>query len=389
MTYTTYVPRAYKGTSIPIYNVHKNSLTKNMPSKNKRKMATSSKEESKGRKTPKRHRTDVEIQAYYAKGVVVPKLTSIRTPLGRYASYVHVDFYPTGLLTDVPEEDAPESVWDEDVHLKVPDDANGSNSAMVVPVHCDDISLEDLRSLPRAEQLRCIWDGAHGTWVHCARRAVDGFDSEGGMLRCKYIGNMVPFAPEGVSPNCRIVLDWDWTEDKPMRERCMLVSSHKMERGFEWRLDKDFMQRQLEDGLAEDESEYESDLGNASTVPKEGVVTRSQVSAADASSTQDFQERVVHALETHSMEMSSLAALLREHNELSRERNAQEMEQSAHARTVSACMQRVVQMVDVLGSRHCQSMDHHTQLLSRLLGRGEAVVPAGPTQGAEEIKDVS
>ena len=360
-----------------------------MPSKNKRKMTTSSKEESKGRKTPKRHRSDEEIQKHYAKGLVVPEATSVRTPLGNYASYAHVNFYPSGMLTDVPDEGAPESVWEEDVHLRLPDKATGSNNAMVVPVHCEDISLEDLHSLPRAEQLRCIWDEAHGTWVHCARRAVDGFDKDGQLLRFLYMGNMVPFAPAGVSPNCRIVLDWDWSDEKPLEERCMLVSSHKMEKGFEWRLDKDFMQRQLEDGLAEDESEYESDLGNASTVPKEGAVTRSQVSAVDASSNQDFQERVVHALETHAMEMSSLAALLREHNELSRERNAQEMEHAAHARTVSACMQRVVQMVDVLGSRHCQSMDHHTQLLSRLLGRGEAVVPAGPTQGAEEIKDVS
>ena len=362
-----------------------------MPSKNKRKMATSSKEESKGRKTPKRHRTDDEIQSYYAKGVVVPKLTSIRTPLGRYASYVHVDFYPTGLLTDVPEEGVPESVWDEDVHLKVPDGlGHGSNSAMVVPVHCDDISLEDLRSLPRAEQLRCIWDEAHGTWVHCARRAVDGFDSDGKLLRFMYIGNMVPFAPEGVSPNCRIVLDWDWNETKPLEERCMLVSSHKMERGFEWRLDKEFMQRQLEEGLAENVSDSDSMSENVSTVPKDGVVTRSQVPAAGVSNTQDFQERVLHALETHAMDLSSLVALLREHNELSRERNAQAIEQSAHLRTVSACAQRMIHMVDVLGTRHCQSMDHITQILSGPLLRGGAAVPAVPavpTQGTEETKE--
>ena len=335
-----------------------------MPSKNKRKMATSSKEGSKGRKTPKRHRTDVEIQGYYAKGVVVPKFTSTRTPLGRYASYPHVDFYPTGLLTDVPEEDAPESVWDEDVHLKVPDDENGSNSALVVPVYCEDISLEDLHSLPRAEQLRCVWDEAHGTWVHCARRAVDGLDSAGKMLRCKYIGNMVPFAPEGVSPNCRIVLDWDWTEDKPMHERCMLISSHKMERGFEWRLDKDYMGRQLEEGLAEDVSEPESEPEEASTVHKDGVHTRSQAQAVDVADRHAFQEAVLNALETH-------AISVQENNDLARE-------QAEHNANMSACMHRLVQMVDMFVARHCQSMENVTQLMAGAVMRGTAAAPKAP-----------
>lgn len=332
-----------------------------MPSKNKRKMATSSKEGSKGRKAPKRHRTDQEVLDYYAKGIVVPKFTTSRTPLGRYASYPHIDFYPTGLLTDVPEEDVPESVWDEDVHLKVPEDENGSNSALVVPVHCEDIALEDLLSLPRAEQLRCVWDEAHGTWVHCARRAVDGFDSEGKMLRNRYIGNMVPFAPEGVSPNCRIVLDWDWTEDKPMQERCMLISSHKMEKGFEWRLDKDFMGRQLEEGLAEDVSEPESEPGEVSALPKDGVSTRSQAQAVDVTDRYAFQERVLNALETHAISVNESNDLAAEHN-----------------RDMSMGMQRLLQMVEVFVTRHCQSMENVTQLLAGAVMRGTAAAPAAP-----------
>ena len=306
----------------------------------------------------------------------MPKAGSTRTPFGRYASYVHIDFYPTGSLTDVPEEDAPESVWDEDVHLKVPVDEPGSNSALVVLVQCEDIPLEDLLSLPRAEQLRCVWDEAHGTWVHCARRAVDGLDSEGKMLRNRYIGNMVPFAPEGVSPNCRIVLDWDWTEDKPMHERCMLISSHKMERGFEWRLDKDYMERQLEAGLAGDVSEPESEPEEVSTVPKDGVHTRSQAQAVDVADRHAFEEAVLNALETH-------AISVQENNDLARE-------QAEHNANMSACMHRLVQMVEVFVPRHCQSMENVTQLLAGAVMRGTPAAPKVPTAtipGGGETKE--
>ena len=325
------------------------------------------------RKVTKRPRTDVEVQDYFAKGLVVPDITYARTPFGRYASYPHIDFYPTGGLTDVPDEGCSEDVWEQDVHLKVPDESTGSNNALVVPVYCEDISLEDLNSLPRAEQLRCIWDEAHGTWVHCARRSVDGFDSAGGVVRCKYIGNMVPFAPEGTSPNCRMVLDWDWTEGKLLEERCILVSTHKMEHGFEWRLDEDFMQRQLEDGLAGDVSEPESEPEEVSALPKDGVSTRSQAQAVDVADRHAFQEAVLNALETH-------AISVQENNDLARE-------QAEHNANMSACMHRLVQMVEVFVARHCQSMENVTQLMAGAVMRGTAAAPKAPAAPAAPVPD--
>jgi hypothetical protein len=292
-----------------------------------------------------------------------------------------VNFYPSGMLTDVPDEGTPESVWEEDVHLRLPAKATGSNNAMVVPVHCEDISLEDLRSLPRAEQLRCIWDEAHGTWVHCARRAVDGFDTDGTILRFLYIGNMVPFAPAGVSPNCRIVLDWEWDETKPPEERCMLVSSHKMEHGFEWRLDKDFMERQLEEGLAGNVSEPESEpeswdvskSGDVSKVPKDGVHTRSKAQAVDVTDRHSYEEAVLNALETHAISVQ--------------ESNDFVSEQAEHNRTMAALMHSLIQMVDVLGTRHCQTMEHVARILSGMVTRGNAAAPAVTIPEGGETKE--
>ena len=135
------------------------------------------------------------------------------------------------------------------------------------------------------------------------------------------------------------------------------------------------MQRQLEEGLAENvsEPESESESGDVSKVPKDGVHTRSQAQAVDVADRHAFEEAVLNALETH-------AISVHENNDLARE-------QAEHNANMSACMHRLTQMMEVFVARHCQSMEHVTQLLSGAVMRGFAAAPAVTIPEGGETKE--
>ena len=81
--------------------------------------------------------------------------------------------------------------------------------------------------------------------------------------------------------NCRYVLDWDWRDGhNPRSERVCLISTKKVEKGHEWRAERDYAREQIESVLHPPPCESESSEGDSSEreVVPGGTKTRPKVS---------------------------------------------------------------------------------------------------------------
>ena len=139
----------------------------------------------------------------------------------------------------------------------------GSNQALRFPVKCQLISEEDvLAQTPEYDGIRVLYCGELVSWVHFPRHDVDGM-KDGRKRAGLYAANAVRWAKEGESSNCRFVLDPNWRSADPDHERVVLVSTHKVERGMEWRADSAYALKERGRGLnmycSSEESEYDDD----------------------------------------------------------------------------------------------------------------------------------
>ena len=84
-------------------------------------------------------------------------------------------------------------------------------------------------------------------YEYCCRSWVDKEVEGEKPVELFFLANCVRWVHLGETPNCRLVFDWDWTEEKAseLDSKCMLVSICKCQSPSEWKLDLDFAQRQL------------------------------------------------------------------------------------------------------------------------------------------------
>jgi len=160
----------------------------------------------------------------------------------------------------LPADDAPTAEWERlAVGVRVPDVAGaGSVNCLAFPVQSRQISVEAYEELSGDSKRRCVWDESSGVWHYCARNLVDGRKSGGRKVTDMYLANLVSQRPlkGNIAAKCRLVLDWEFDPaTQHPRERCLLVSTQKVQKGFEYVLDTEYADRQR----AGHDSDLESD----------------------------------------------------------------------------------------------------------------------------------
>ena len=210
----------------------------------------------------------------------------------------------------VPGEYDGDEAWEETGwSCYVPTEKEGKRNALWFPVWSETIREEALLKLPEAERRRCVYDEEMSVWRRVPRWHVDEKGSAG-----KFMANCVRAARMDETANCRYVVDWDHVVGKdPDHLRVILVSTHKCEKGHEWRFDSEYAERIFRN-KTEPFSESDSEESVAEVVPTGGTTSRPQ-SAAKAQSLAvfglpDVSERLATALEANTTLLCMIAERL-------------------------------------------------------------------------------
>ena len=178
-----------------------------------------------------------------------------RSALGTCARYQHMFL---GLRLDdegkerpyvpVPTGQDGDEKWEETGWSLFVPDSGGMRGAVEFPLKCQRYTHAQFEALALSDQWRCVEDPPH--WYY-----VDRNDIHGDKLQFEFMANAVRAAGPGEKANCRIVLDWEWTPERGLERRCVLISTMKCEKGHEWRYDADFARRsQLPEESSSDSS---------------------------------------------------------------------------------------------------------------------------------------
>ena len=212
----------------------------------------------------------------------------------------------------VPGEYDGDEAWEETGwSCYVPAGGEGKRNALWFPVWSETIREEALLKLPEAERKRCVYDEEMSVWRRVPRWHVDEKGSAG-----KFMANCVRAARMDETPNCRYVVDWDHVAGKDCDHlRVILVSTHKCEKGHEWRFDSEYAERIFRN-KTEPVAESDSEESVAEVVPTGGTTSRPQ-SAAKAQSLAGFglpgvSERLATALEANTTLLCMIAERMSE-----------------------------------------------------------------------------
>lgn len=203
-----------------------------------------------------------------------------------------------------------------------------SRGSIVHPLYCEVLTEVEYEGLPEVSKLRCVPQPAEegSGFYHCPRSHIDG-EYEGAPCLGVYVANGVRFAKPGEISNCCIMLDWDWgklpEDEKDVHRRCILCSTQKTERGFEWRIDRRRAMYLLGIGLESSSSDSESEDECGASSSKGKVLParvgskrlRSGAPAAGSSSSSkadvsddgpEMRQRLVGATESTNMHLGDM-----------------------------------------------------------------------------------
>ena len=210
----------------------------------------------------------------------------------------------------VPGEYDGDEAWEETGwSCYVPAGGEGKRNALWFPVWSETIQEEALLKLPEGERKRCVYDEGMSVWRRVPRWHVNEKGSAG-----KFMANCVRAARVDETPNCRYVVDWDHVAGKdPEYLRVILVSTHKCEKGHEWRFDGEYAERIFRN-KTEPVAESDSEESVAEVVPTGGTTSRPQSSAKAQSlagfGLPDVSERLATALESNTTLLCMIAERL-------------------------------------------------------------------------------
>lgn len=197
----------------------------------------------------------------------------------------------------IPDDGAPEEEWV--ARGWVPYVTAGKKNSIWLPVYSEEKTPDEFRAMEDWQKERSVPSKSGDVYFYCPRNHVDKV-VQGVVHSGHYLANAVRFCHDGEQPNCRVMLDWDRTEEEG-GDQCILVSILKTQTPSEWKLDREHARRRI--GLVE--SDDESEAGVAEPV-QDFRSLRNAREAKEDEAEAEYRNRVVGSLESCTMHLGGL-----------------------------------------------------------------------------------